>query len=341
MKKIKTEEAVGQVLCHDITEIIKDVRKGRRFAKGHIIRHEDVPVLLSLGKDHIYVWEKTPGMVHENEAAEFLIHLTRNEYMSTTEVKEGKMELIAERDGLFLVDREKLAQINRVDEVMIASIVGNIPVKKGQPLAGMRVIPLVIDQKKLDRVKDIIGQDKIFNLIPFRSLQAAIITTGNEVYHKRIKDNFTPVIIDKLASVGVEVVEHRISDDDTRRIAGYISEVRSKGVDMIVCTGGMSVDPDDLTPAAIKESGANIITYGAPVLPGAMFLLGYFEDGIPIVGLPGCAMYKKTTIFDLVLPHLVAGVTIDKNYISELGYGGLCMNCSDCHYPNCQFGKGV
>lgn len=341
MKKIATIEAVGHVICHDITRIIKDVEKGVAFKKGHIVREEDIPVLLSIGKEHLYVWEKKEGMLHENEAAEVLYEICKNENIKRSEVKEGKVDLIADIDGLFRVDVDRLDEINDLDEVMIATRHTNYPVKKGDKLAGTRVIPLVIEAEKLKKAQEIAGDTPLMELLPYKEMKAGIVTTGSEVYHGRIKDTFTPVVVNKLKEYKISVCGHKIVNDNSDMIVDAISELKKNGAHLIVCTGGMSVDPDDLTPSSIRKSGAKIITYGAPVLPGAMFLLGYFEDGTPIMGLPGCVMYAKATIFDLVLPRVAAGVTITKKDISKMGHGGLCLGCNPCKYPNCGFGKGV
>ncbi|NLY45726.1 MAG: molybdopterin-binding protein [Tissierella sp.] len=341
MKRIKTKDAVGHILCHDMTRIVKGEIKDAVFRKGHIITEEDIPVLLSMGKDHIYIYEVKKSMIHEDDAAIVLSDLSINDNMLVTEVKEGKVELVATCDGLFQVDVEKLNKINELEDIMIATRMANLPVKAGDKLAGMRVIPLVIEEDKLNRAREIAENDPILKLTPFRKLRAGVITTGNEVYHGRIKDTFTPVIEEKLKNMNIEMVKHLISDDDTEKIKANILEMKNYNLDLIICTGGMSVDPDDLTPAAIKSSGANIITYGAPVLPGAMFLLAYFDDDTTIMGIPGCAMYKNITIFDLILPYVCADIKIDKSHIAKLGYGGLCLDCDICHYPNCQFGKGV
>lgn len=341
MKKIATSEAIGHVLCHDITRIIKDEVKDTPFRKGHIVRKEDIPKLLALGKEHLYIWEKSEGMLHENEAADILYRVCKNQNMSGTEVREGKIEIIADIDGLFRVDLDILNKINELEDIMIATRHGNSHVKKGDKLAGTRIIPLIIEKEKMDKVTKIAGNTPILELIPYKLKTVAIITTGSEVYHKRIEDTFTPVIVDKLKAFGIKLIYHKIVDDNISEILQAIKEARNTGAHMILCTGGMSVDPDDLTPGAIKESGASIVTYGAPVLPGAMFLLGYFEDGTPIMGLPGCVMYAKATIFDLILPRVVAGVNLNKKDISVMGHGGLCLGCSECTYPKCSFGKGI
>ena len=339
MKLIKTEEAVGHVLCHDMTQIIPGEFKGPRFRKGHIVTEEDIPVLLSMGKENLYVWEKTEGILHENEAAERLAALCRNDNMNASEVKEGKIELRAAIRGLFRVDSKRLNAVNRIDELMIATRHGNTVVQPGDKLCGTRCIPLVIDEKKLIAAETAVGKKPILELLPFKLRTAAVITTGSEVYHGRIEDRFTPVLAQKLAAYGIQMRNHVTTDDGLDHVTQAIADMRAKKPDLILCTGGMSVDPDDNTPGAIKKSGARIVTYGAPVLPGAMFLLGYYGDGMPIMGLPGCVMYAKATIFDLVLPRIAAGIKLTRRDFTTMGEGGLCLGCDSCHYPICPFGK--
>ena len=298
MKLMKTEEAVGHVLCHDITQIIKDEKKGPVFRKGHIIRPEDVPVLLSVGKDHIYIWENDETMLHEDEAAAILRDLCMSENMHATEPKEGKIELIADIDGLLLIDVERLRAVNALGDMMIATRASGFVVKKGDKLCGTRVIPLVIAKERMEKAKAAAGSEPLMRLVSLKAKKVGVVTTGNEVYYGRIQDTFT-------------------------------------------CSGGMSVDPDDKTPLAIKNTGADIVSYGSPVLPGAMFLVSYMPDGRPVCGLPGCVMYAKRTIFDLLLPYLMTDTPITREMLAGLGHGGLCLNCKVCHFPNCGFGKGV
>lgn len=339
MKLIRTEGAVGQVLCHDMTQIIPGAYKDARFRKGHIVTAEDIPVLLSMGKENLYIFELREGKVHENDAAERMCALCLNEGMSRSEVKEGKIEIFAERDGLLRIDREKLCAVNAIDELMIATRHGDTAVKVGDKLAGTRVIPLVIDEAKLIEAERIVGGSPMLEVLPFQLKRAGVVTTGSEVYHGRIEDKFTPVLERKLAAFGIAMTEHITVDDGLDNIKSAIDRLRATHVDLILCTGGMSVDPDDNTPGAIKASGARIVTYGAPVLPGAMFLLGYFDDGRPILGLPGCVMYAKATIFDLALPRIAAGVEMTRRDFATMGEGGLCLGCKPCTYPNCGFGK--
>ena len=341
MKLIKTVDAVGHVLCHDITQIIKDVKKDIVFKKGHVIKKEDIPVLLSVGKENIYIWEKQEGMLHENEAAEILCNICKNDYMKATPVKEGKIELIAEIDGLFKLDIEKLYKLNSLGDIMIAARHGNTAVKKGDKLAGTRVIPLIIDEEKMNKAKEVGGNQSLMEIKPFKHKKVGIVTTGSEVFKGRIKDTFGPVVIDKFNEFDSEILGQTIVDDNKDEITASIISFIEKGADIVVCTGGMSVDPDDLTPGAIKNMGAEIITYGAPVLPGAMLLISYYsEKKIPVIGLPGCVMYSKRTIFDIILPRIMADEVLTSSDISRLGPGGLCLNCNICTFPNCGFGKG-
>ena len=339
MKLIKTVDAVGQVLCHDITQIIKGVTKDAVFRKGHVIREEDIPVLLSVGKDNLYVWERDENMLHEDEAAEILRDMCINQNMSPTAPKEGKINLIADCDGLFIADTERLFKINSFGRMMIATLPSGIPVKKGEKIAGTRVIPLVIEKEVMEQAKALAGDEPLLRLLPIKQKKFGLVTTGNEVFHGRIKDTFSPVIIEKMAEYGCELMGHEISDDDHERITACIHKLLDAGAEMVLCTGGMSVDPDDKTPLAIKNTGANIISYGAPVLPGAMFLLSYMEDGRPVCGLPGCVMYARRSIFDIVLPFLLSDEPVTEQMLAGLGNGGLCRNCPECHFPNCGFGK--
>ena len=340
MKLIDTKDAVGHVLCHDLTRIVPGESKDAQFRKGHVVTEDDIPMLLSMGKDHLYVWEVDENTLHENEAADLLARLCESEHMRRGEVKEGKIELFATEDGVFTVDVPRLDALNDLADIMVATRHTNSPVKAGDKLGGTRIIPLLIDRRRIEEAQVLIGAEPLMKLTPFRkNLKAGIVVTGNEVFHGRITDKFTPVVERKLTAFGVTLSERRVSDDIPEHIIAAINEVRACGVDLVLCTGGMSVDPDDRTPAAIRDSGANIVTYGAPVLPGAMFLLGYYDDGTPVMGLPGCVMYSRASIFDIVLPRVVAGMRMARRDLTRLGNGGLCLQCEVCTYPNCGFGK--
>jgi molybdenum cofactor synthesis domain-containing protein len=339
MKKIKVHDAVGSVICHDITQIIPGNFKGVAFKKGHIVREEDIPVLLSVGKEHLYVWEKREGMLHEDEAAETLKNLTAGEGLDFSEPREGKINFIAREDGLLKVDKEALMKLNMLGELVVVTLHNNFPVKKGQKVAGTRIVPLVIEEEKIKRAASFI-KHKVVEVIPYKPKKIGIVTTGSEVYHGRIKDAFGPAIVRKVEEYNCVVLGQTIVSDDLDMITTAIKGWIEKGADMIVCTGGMSVDPDDMTPTAIKNTGAELVTYGAPILPGSMLLLAY-KGELPILGLPGCVMYNSRTAFDLVLPRILAGEKLTKEDIAAYGHGGLCMECEVCRFPDCSFGKGV
>lgn len=322
MKEIKVQDAVGQILCHDVTQIVRGVVKDAKFRKGHVITAEDIPELLKLGKEHIFVWENDETKLHENDAAEILRQVTQGKNLSATDVKEGKIELKATCDGVFHVDVDKLNALNEVEEICIATLPNKIPVRKGKSVTGMRVIPLVIDKGKMERVKEIAGGVPLMNVAPYKKFKVGLVVTGSEIFHERIQDTFTPVIESKLKTFGLEVNWRRLSDDSKGMTNEKISELLELGAEMILCTGGMSVDPDDKTPAAIISTGANVVTYGVPVLPGAMFMLAYKGD-VPIMGLPGCVMFCSKTVFDLVLPRVVTGERLSRKDFTTLGVGGL------------------
>lgn len=342
MKEIRTEDAVGHVLCHDITQIIKDEKKGVLFKKGHIVREEDIPALLSVGKEHLYVWEKQEGILHENEAAEILYRISADIHMHGSDIKEGKIELIADCDGVLKIRRDALLAVNSLGEMMIASKHGDFPVKKGDKIAGTRIIPLIIEKSKMDKAEKVAGTKPIFSILPYRSKKVGIITTGSEVQKGLIKDTFTPVLKEKLDEFSCQILGQTLPGDERSQITSDILSFIDQGADMVICSGGMSVDPDDRTPGAIKDTGAEIVTYGAPVLPGAMLLLSYYQNNdkiIPILGLPGCVMYARRTVFDLILPRIMADDRICADEIASYGEGGLCLNCDVCTFPNCGFGK--
>jgi len=330
MTLIKTEDAVGQVLCHDITQIIPGVSKGARFRKGHIVTQEDIPVLLSIGKEHLYIWERKPGTLHEEEAAALLCALCRGSNIECGTVREGKIELFAAIDGLLKVESRTLLALNSLEGIIIATKQGNQIVRAGEKLAGVKVVPLVIEEAVMERARKIgaeHGGAKILAVLPFVRKRVGMVITGSEVYHKRVKDGFEPVLREKLERYDAEFARTAVLDDDHREItAQCLSMIENDRCDFVICTGGMSVDPDDKTPLGIKNTGADIVSYGAPVLPGGMLLLAYYDAenrAIPIAGLPACVMYMGKTLFDLILPRIMACDRITRPDLAALGEGGL------------------
>ena len=338
MKMIKVEDAVGTILSHDVTQIIPGEFKGRLFKKGHIIKEEDIEKLLSIGKEHVYVWEPVEGQLHENDAATRISNLVVGEGIKLSdEIKEGKVDFFADRDGVLKIDKSNLFKLNSVGEIIVSTLHNNTPIKKGEKVGATRVIPLIIDEEKIITAENLI-KEKIISVAEIKPKKCLLITTGNEVYKGRIKDAFLPVIKQKLGYYGSEVIRQVILPDEKERIIEEIQIGLSDDVDMIICTGGMSVDPDDVTPTAIKECGGELVTYGSPVLPGAMFLLAYHRN-TPILGVPSCAMYSKRTVLDLVLPRVLSDERLSLDDIVEYGHGGLCLDCKVCTFPHCSFGK--
>ncbi len=339
MRSIPVEQAQGMVLCHDITRIVPGEGKGPAFRKGHVIEAGDIPVLLRLGKEHIYVWDLAEGLLHEDDAAERIAAAIAGPGVTLTQPCEGRINLLADRRGLLKIDVDTLTRLNAIEEVTIATIHGDAAVSPGQMLAGTRVVPLVVDKTRIERVEAVAAEaGPIVTVRPFRPLKVGVVTTGGEVFHGRIKDKFGPVLRRKFDDLGCSVLRQVIVPDDREMTVRAISQLLADGAEMIAVTGGMSVDPDDLSPSSIRAAGGEVVTYGSPTFPGAMFMLAYIGD-VPVVGLPGCVMYHKASIFDLTVPRLVAGERLSRMDIVRLGHGGLCAMCPECRYPLCGFGK--
>ena len=341
MKTIRVHDAVGSILCHDITRIVPGESKGPVFRKGHVVRQEDVEVLLQVGKEHLYVFESLPGMVHENDAAARIIAAVAGSNLAHTEPKEGRIDLLAACDGLLRIDVPVLNRINSLGEISVATIHTMQHVTKGRPVAGARVVPLMIEDEKLRQLESLVS-GPVIEVLPLRRAKVGVVTTGSEVFYGRIQDAFGPVLRKKFAALGSTVVGQTLTSDEVPMTAGAIRDFLEQGADLIVVTGGMSVDPDDRTPTAIRASGAEVASYGAPVYPGAMFLLAYAQGAagrVPVLGLPGCVMYHKASIFDLIVPRLLAGLEVSAADVAALGHGGFCAQCDVCRYPICPFGK--
>lgn len=340
MKVVPVEAAEGMVLCHDLTRIVPGECKGRAFRKGHVIHRTDIPDLLKMGKENIYVFDLTEGLVHEDDAARRIAGAAAGDGLKRTDPCEGRVNLIATRDGLLKIDVDALHRINLVENVAFSTLHGNQPVKAGQSVAGTRIIPLVAPEETIRSV-EAVGRDHrpVVEIRPFLSRSVGIVTTGSEIYHGRIQDQFGPVLRKKYAELGCPVIGQEFVSDDREMTAAAIRKFVAEGAEMVAVTGGMSVDPDDQTPAGIRAAGAEVVAYGSPIFPGAMFLLAYIGD-VPVLGLPGCVMYYRASVFDLVVPRILAGDRISPMDIAAMGHGGFCASCEACRYPRCGFGKG-
>ncbi len=340
LKTLPVTKAVGTVLAHDITKIVPGHSKGRAFKKGHIVTEEDVEQLRNLGKENLYVMELKEDEMHENDAALMLASALAGRGIEVAgEPKEGKLELKAAYDGLLKVDARALYRFNLLGEVMCATRHNNTMVRKGEPLAGTRAIPLIIGRSLVGRAVEICREaESILHILPVRKARVGVVITGNEVYYGRIKDKFRPVIEKKIDEIGSTIEDVCYTPDDREKIADRLRDLLVNGADLIVTTGGMSVDPDDVTRLAVADAGAEVLTYGSAVLPGAMLMVAYIGE-VPVIGVPACGMFHDITLFDLLLPRILAGERIGREELAALGHGGLCLNCEVCRFPVCPFGK--
>ena len=352
IKTIPVSEAVGMTLAHDVTEIRSGEFKGRAFRRGHIVRSEDICDLQRLGKENLYVLNIGADEMHEDEAAFRLASALMGEGVEMQgNPKEGKINIVASRDGLLKINKEALVNFNMNGDVMCATLHTNTCVKKGQIVAGTRAIPLVVNREIIE--KAVFDAQRAVEVREMKKPRAGVVITGNEVYFGRIKDAFASIIEKKVRHFNGEIAGIYYAPDDERMIEQRLRELIDAGADMLITTGGMSVDPDDVTRFAIRNLGAVDMTYGSSVLPGAMFLVAYISANaqnsgvstghnsasIPILGIPACGMYHKNTVFDLILPRVLAGEKIGRRELAALGHGGLCLNCPECRYPVCPFGK--
>lgn len=337
MKKINVEDAVGMAICHDITEM-RDGFKGARFKRGHVIQEDDIPKFLDLGKRTVFVWEENAGEIHEEDCALRMAEMTKLPNVSFQGPSEGKMLMIAEERGMFRVDTKLQKEINSIGDITISSLPDHYPVEKGARLASMRIVPLVTKEEQIIKAEELCKEQKLFELYPYQNRKIGVIITGSEVYTGRIKDKFEPVIRAKMQKFPSEILGVSICDDNLDMIVAAGQKYLDMGADFLIFTGGMSVDPDDLTPTAIRQLGATIISHGVPAQPGNMTLVAYLGD-VAILGVPGAAISMPTTMFDVFLPQIFAGLKFTKQDLINLGDGGLCQLCKNCHWPICTFGR--
>ena len=337
MKKIRTEDAVGMTLCHDITAM-REGFKGVAFRRGHMITAEDVEELLNLGKRTVFIWEENAGELHEEDCALRMAAMAPVEGAHYTRPSEGKMLLFADVPGLFRVDTALLSELNSIGDITISTLPDHYPVKRGARLASMRIVPLVTQESQILRAEALCWTRPLLRLLPYRVRRTGVIVTGSEVYTGRIQDRFEPVVRKKLSEYPGEILGVTLCDDDVAMIENAAQVFLARGADFLILTGGMSVDPDDVTPTAVRGLGARIVSHGVPAQPGNMTLVAYLGE-IPILGVPGAAISLPTTIFDVLLPAVYAGEPIRKTDLIRLGEGGLCQMCNACHWPNCTFGR--
>jgi len=339
MKKIRVEDAVGTVLAHDMTRITRGKFKGVAFKKGHIVQEADIPKLLRIGTHHLYVLDLGAGQLHEDDAAYRIAAAISAPDLEFTEPREGKINVITPKPGLLRINVDGLLAVNTMDDIIVATLKNNFPCKEGQVIAATRIIPLTIPTEQIEALERMLRQEEtILRVKPFRPLKVGAVVTGSEVFNGLITDDFDPSIGKKIIDAGCTLERKILVPDGVKRICDAILELKDLGCEMIITTGGLSVDPDDVTRRGVRMTGAQETFYGSPVLPGAMLMISVLED-IPVISLPACVFYHEKTVFDLIFPRVLAGETIRKEDIAAMGHGGLCMNCDICHYPVCSFGR--
>lgn len=339
MEKIKIEAAVGTVLAHDMTRITRGKFKGVEFKKGHVVQKEDIPKLLKIGKQYLYVLELGADTLHENDAARRISRAISDDSLEFSEPKEGRVNIIAKARGLLKINVDALLSVNRMDSIIVATLKNNFPCKQGEIIAGTRIVPLTIPARDIEALETLIRKTgTILYIKSFQSLKVGAVVTGSEVFNGLITDDFNPSLGKKIMNAGCSLEKKITVPDDEDRIAQAVCELKQLGCDLIITTGGLSVDPDDVTRAGVLKAGAKQTFYGSPVLPGAMLMISDY-GGTPVVSLPACVFYYQKTVFDLVFPRILAGETITADDIAAMGHGGICMNCDVCHYPVCYFGR--
>jgi molybdenum cofactor synthesis domain-containing protein len=339
MNQINVEEAVGTILAHDLTEIIPGVSKGVAFKRGHVIRAADISALLRIGKKHLFVLDIADDQLHEDDAALRIASTLCGDNLKWTEPREGKSKIISNIDGLIKINVGSLLRLNSIGEIIVSTIKSGMPCRNNQIIAETRIIPLVIARSKIEELEQIVSEmGPVIEVLPYTRRLVGLVVTGSEVYEGIIKDESERFIVPKLREYGCELVERIIVTDNSRMIAQAIEKLRNSGCELILTTGGLSVDPDDVTRMGVRESGAEIISYGGPILPGGMFLNARLYD-VPILGLPACVFHDPRTVFDLMLPRILAGEQPSSDDIAAMGHGGLCMKCEICHFPACSFGR--
>jgi hypothetical protein len=340
MRKIKIEDAVGMVLGHDVTQIIPGQFKGPRFKRGHRIRKADIPEFLKIGKEHIYVMDLKPGILHEEDAARRLGHCLGGRYIDLSGPAEGKVTFHSKRNGVLKINLPLLHRINLSKNVILSTIHQHTPCTPGMAVGATRIISLTTSERQIDQVERWCKKEgPVLEILPYRKLKIGVVITGNELFKGRIKDRFDDRVGKKIVHFGSRIVKKEVVPDDAHQISRALLKQHTGSVDLILVTGGLSVDPDDVTRKGVKMAGAKILFYGTPVLPGAMFLYGKLDEK-PVLGLPACVFYHRATLFDIIFPRILAGEVLSRREISLLGHGGFCQNCDPCYFPVCPFGKG-
>jgi formylmethanofuran dehydrogenase subunit E len=342
LKTVPVEQVAGEKALHDMTQIIPGKKKGAAFKRDQEFSAGDICRLQTMGRQNVYVLDgdfAQSEWIHEDKAALAFAKAMSGEGVTYSESpSEGKAELMAARDGLMILDDRRLEMFNLVPGVMCAARHGYSLVDQGFNLAGTRAIPLFLLRRDFEKAMTILSEEPLFKVLPLRRAEVGILVTGTEVFQGLIKDKFIPTVRHKIERFGSEVKSSLIVPDDRDQISRGVKKLMDDGADLIVTTAGLSVDPDDVTRQGLKDAGVEDMIYGMPILPGAMTLLAR-KGNIPFIGVPACALFYRTTSFDVLLPRLLASVAIDRHDLAKMGNGGLCLGCKACTFPKCPYCK--
>ena len=340
MKKIRIEEAVGMVLGHDVTQIIPGKYKGPRFKRGHKIKKEDIHEFLKIGKEHIYVMDLKPGIIHEDDAALRLGRAFAGRNIDISGPSEGKVTIHSKIKGVLKINLSLLHRINLSRNVILSTVHRYTACLPEMAVGATRIISLLAPERQIEKVENWCGEEgPVIEILPYQKMNIGVVVTGSEFFKGRTKDRFDDRVGEKINKFGSRVVKKEVVPDDAHQISQSLLKLHNDSVDLILVTGGLSVDPDDVTREGIKKAGTKIVFYGTPVLPGAMFLYGILGKK-PVLGLPACVFHHNATLFDIIFPRILAGEVLNRKEINLLGHGGYCRNCDPCHFPVCPFGKG-
>jgi formylmethanofuran dehydrogenase subunit E len=341
---VPVADAVGHRTLHDMTRIVPGESKAVEFEAGQTLSGGDVCRLQYMGRAHVYLEQDTPdGFLHENEAALAFAKLMAGDNVCFDDApREGKVNFQATATGVFELDRERLEAFNLVPEVMCATRHHGVLAEAGKGLGGARAIPLYLSAENFRKAQAVLAAGPLFRVAPLLPAKVGVLVTGTEVFQGLIEDRFAPIIREKVERLGSSVVAEAIVPDDAGQIAGAVADLLGAGADLIVTTAGLSVDPDDVTRKGLLAAGLTDMLYGAPLLPGAMTLLGRLASpaGVArVMGVPACALFHKATSFDILLPRVLAGLAITRRDLAEMAEGGFCLDCRTCVFPKCPFGK--
>jgi len=332
---ISIEDAVGLPLAHDLTQVDAERQtKGARFRRGHLLAPEDLPVLRKMGRLNLSVLDLEEGEVHEDEAARSLADALCGEGLEIEGPEEGRCRLVSTRKGVARFDPEMVKRVNLDREWSFGTCPANAIVKPGSTVAAFRILPLALKRASLERA---VRESSPFSVRPFLPLGVGLVTTGSEIKAGLVKDAVCGKLLRKLEELGGSFAGQRFCGDGAEEIRESVRELLHAGADIVICTGGMSVDADDRTPEAIRSVADEVLFRGVPAMPGSNLMLARAGESW-VVGAPACAAHDERTALDRLLIALFAGLGEEID-VKNWGIGGLCSRCRVCSFPDCDFAR--